>query len=76
MSEHDIFIRLLAENFSLKDQLAASEEARKKADDSYMYWYRKCVAAESKSPVEDIPLTMGRLNAECRIATAGGDADA
>ena len=73
MTDNDMILRLLADNFLLKDQLKEALKGQKEAEDSSMLWYRKYTELEQKSgtktEVEDIPLTPEGLNAECRMTT-------
>lgn len=77
MTDNDMLLRLLAENFSLKDQLATALKEQQKSEDSSLFWYRKYTELAEKTgtkeEVEDIPLSMEGLKNECDMTKAGAD---
>lgn len=74
MTDNDMLLRLLAENFSLKDQLTTALKEQQKSEDSSLLWYRKYTELAEKTGtkevVEDIPLTMEGLKNKCDMTTA------
>lgn len=74
MTDNDMILRLLAENFSLKDQLATALKKQKDSEDSSTLWYHKYTELEqkmgTKTEVEDIPLSPEGLKNKCDMTTA------
>lgn len=73
MNNDELFRRVVAENFELKDKLNETEKRLASEHESMLLWFQSYSDLKQKSAgekaEEDLPLTPEGANAICRMAS-------